>query len=283
MILTPLFTPMAQKLKKVKGAAYCQTKNKYVVKSDEIKLKPNNTIFQAEAVALLECLLFIKSLDCILTTIFSDSQSVLKAITSFNTDPIITEIQKVYGTISKTRHIVFYWCPGHVNILGNKCADQFAKSAVEKGRTPSISVDLPISHAEMVLTQKITELWKTSSTNSTNGRTTFKFVPDITRNPFAHFNLHYKLTAILTGHGKFNMYRQQYDHTLSAYCECKTALDTINHYIFHYPLYSADREELPSSIKSLTIFPSNSIDLISNPLIFYHLNSFITNTNKLNH
>ena len=219
---------MAQKLKKVGvGAAYCQIKNKYVVESDKIKLKPNNTIFQAEAVAFLECLLFIKSLDCILTTIFSDSQSVLKAITSFNTDPIITEIQKVYSTTSKTRHIVFYWCPGHVNILGNECADQFAKSAVEKGRTPSISVDLPISHTKMVLTQKITELWKTSWPNSTNGRTTFKIVPDITRIPFAHFNLHYKLTAILTGHGKFNMYRQQYGHTLSAYCECKTALDSI--------------------------------------------------------
>ena len=147
--------------------------------------------------ALLECLLFIKSLDCILTTIFSDSQSVLKAITSFNMDPIITKIQKFYSTISKTRHIVFYWCPGHVNILGNEYADQFAKSTVEKGRTPSISVDLPISHAKLVLTEKITELWKTSWTNSTNGRITFKFVPDITRNPFVHFNLHYKLILLL--------------------------------------------------------------------------------------
>ena len=194
------------KTQKGVGEAYCQIKNKSVVKGETIKLKPNKTIYQAEAVALLECLLFIKSP----TTIFLGSQSVLKAITSFNTDPIITEIQKVYSTISKTHHIVFSRCPGHVNILGNEYADQFAKSAVEKGRTPSISVDLPTSHAKMVLTQKINELWKTSWTNSTNGRTTFKFVPDITRNLSTHFNLHYKLTAILTGHGKFNMYRQQY-------------------------------------------------------------------------
>ena len=79
------------------------------------------------------------------------------------------------------------------------------------------------------------------------------------------------------------MYRQQYGHTLSAYCKCKTALDTVEHYLFCCPLYSTGREELVSLIKSLMIFPPNLNELISNPLIFYHLNSFITDTNKLNH
>ena len=66
--------------------------------------------------------MFIKSMDSVLTIIFSDSQSVLKAIMSFSKDPIITEFQKI-TIVSKSYCIMFYWCPGHVNIFGNECAD----------------------------------------------------------------------------------------------------------------------------------------------------------------
>ena len=62
-------------------------------------------------------------------------------------------------------------------------------------------------------------------TTSTNGRLTFKFVPNLWRNPVAHTNFSYKLTAVLTGHGNFNMYQQFYGHTISAYCVCKKAFD----------------------------------------------------------
>ena len=78
------------------GAAYCQIKNQDIVHNDNIKSHRSNTIFQAEATAILECLLFIKSNDCYVATIFSDSQSVLKSLTAFSKDPLITDIQHIY-------------------------------------------------------------------------------------------------------------------------------------------------------------------------------------------
>ena len=150
------------KTSKGAGAAYCQIEYKSVVQSRQIRLQLNNIVFQAEAVALLECLLLIKTMDFIFTTIFSDHQSISKAITSFSKDPIITEIQNIYTIISKSCRIAFCWCPGHVSIFGNECADQLAKSAVLNGRSPSISVNLRISYAKLILQRNISKLWQTS-------------------------------------------------------------------------------------------------------------------------
>ena len=189
------------------GAAYRSIKNKDVVESDKMKLHRDNTIFQAEATVLLECLLFIKTLDCVISTIFYDSQSVLKSLTSFNTDPLITLIQNIYSILSATRSIDPHWCPGHINIYGNECADRLAKAAVEHGRQPSVPYKLPLSHAKLKLKRHTLELWQKSWDNSTNSRLTHDFIPNLRRNPIAHINLHYKSTAVITGHGTFNMYR----------------------------------------------------------------------------
>ena len=141
---------------------------------------------------------------------------------------------------------------------------------------------MPESHAKQVLKEHTLLLWQKSWDTSSSGRLTYKFIPNIRRNPIAHVNLHYKLTAVLTGYGTFNMYRQFYGHTLLAYCDCKTALDDVKHYLFKCPLYKLERDELIDSINSLTFFPPNLNELLTNPLIFYRLNNYITNTNKLN-
>ena len=157
-------------------------------------------------------------------TIFSDSQSVLKSLTSFNTNSLITSIQNIYSILSETRSIDLYLCPGHVNIYGNECADRLAKAAVEHGRQPSVPyTELPLSHTKLKLKR--------------HGQLTHDFISNLRRNPIAHINLHYKLTAVITGHGKFNMCRQFYGHTLSAYCDGKTALDDVKHYLFDCLLY----------------------------------------------
>ena len=125
------------------GAAYCQIKNQDIVHNDNIKLYQSNTIFQAEATAILECLLFIKSNDCYVAAIFSDLQSVLKSFTAFSKDPLITDIQHIYTEIISSRSITFYWCPGHADIFGNECADRFAKLAVKHGREATSSINYP--------------------------------------------------------------------------------------------------------------------------------------------
>ena len=164
------------------GAAFCQIKDATIIHSDKIQLNVHNTIYQAEGIAILECLLFIQSINCAIVAIFSDSQSVFKSLSSFSKDPMITEIQKIYSCLRKRTTINFYWCPGHVTIFGNEAVDNLAKLAVKYGRTPNFSTKLPLSHVKMLPKQQSLELWQNMWTTSTNGRLTFKFVPDIRRN-----------------------------------------------------------------------------------------------------
>ena len=65
------------------------------------------------------------------------------------------------------------------------------------------------------------------------------------------------------------MYRQFYGHTLSAYFDCKTALDDVKHYLFECrSLYKLERDELIDSINSITFFPPNLNELLTNLLFF---------------
>ena len=249
-----------------------------VIKSNCIEI----TLFSSRSSCSIGVFVVYKNSRCVIITIFSDSQSVLKSLTSFNTNPLITYIQNIYSILFATHSIDLHWCPGHVNIYGNECSDRLAKVAVEYRRQPSIPYKLPLGHAKLKLKRHTLDLWQKSWENSTNGRLTHDFIPNLRRNSIAHINLHYKLTAVITGHGTFNMYRQFYGHTLSAYCDCKTALDDVKHYLFNCLLYASERKELIDSIISMTFFPPNLNELLSNPLIFYHLNNFITNTEKTN-
>ena len=70
---------------------------------------------------------------------------MLKSLTAFSKDPLITDIQHIYTELISSRSITFYWCPGHAN---NECADRFAKLAVKHGREPTSSIKLPISQAK---------------------------------------------------------------------------------------------------------------------------------------
>ena len=59
------------------------------------------------------------------------------------------------------------------------------------------------------------------------------------------------------------MYQQFYGHTLSAYCVCKKAFDDVEHYLFHCPLYSVEREDFLTTVNSLTSLPLNLSELLN--------------------
>ncbi|XP_048479894.1 uncharacterized protein LOC119693291 isoform X10 [Plutella xylostella] len=103
------------------------------------KLPPESSVFTGEATAILEALLYTESHKLNKTIILSDSSSCLHSIISFpfkskSKFPIILQIrQTLFRCKTQGIEVAIAWIPGHSGIIGNECADSFAKDAVSLG------------------------------------------------------------------------------------------------------------------------------------------------------
>uniref|UniRef100_A0ABD2XQX7 RNase H type-1 domain-containing protein n=1 Tax=Trichogramma kaykai TaxID=54128 RepID=A0ABD2XQX7_9HYME len=77
--------------------------------------------------------------------IFSDSESALKALSSFQCNsPLISKLRlKLFIADKNNINVVLQWIPSHVGILGNEKADTMAKEATSKARI--LDKPIPVS------------------------------------------------------------------------------------------------------------------------------------------
>ena len=104
------------------------------VKANKFKLRKDSSIFQAEAFAILQVLLYLLLTIPVMYS-FSDSQSVLKSLQDCHHESsIIQNILLLHRLIYKITNtsISLKWCPGHKDILGNELADFFARKKLRK-------------------------------------------------------------------------------------------------------------------------------------------------------
>ena len=97
-----------------------------------MNLQPYSTsIFAAEVYAILFALVNIFSSASSCYTIFSDSKSVLQALSALWTPhPLVSEIQDwLYRLRARHKIVEFCLVPSHVGIPGNETVDAFAKVA----------------------------------------------------------------------------------------------------------------------------------------------------------
>jgi len=109
------------------------------------KLPANTSIFTAEAWALYQSLMLVESSDERRAVIFSDSRSVLEALTSYSTKScsnyLIPLIKSKYHYLAESGFTIqIVWIPSHVGIVGNEKADAAAKRAAIHGRKPKFKV-----------------------------------------------------------------------------------------------------------------------------------------------
>jgi ribonuclease HI len=100
--------------------------------SHQIRLPHFAGIFEAEVCAINYALSSIRQNHSPDFSVFSDSQSVLKAISpSLKTIPIIEKIQKKkFNLLRQSINAQFHWVPGHRNIHSNELADKAARAAI---------------------------------------------------------------------------------------------------------------------------------------------------------
>jgi len=103
------------------------------------KLPADASIFSAEAWAVYQALILVESSQFDNATIFSDSKSVLDALSSphrtSNNNYLIPLCRSKFHYLVNTGYFInLAWVPSHIGIPGNKKADLLAKQAAIYGR-----------------------------------------------------------------------------------------------------------------------------------------------------
>ncbi|GBM15967.1 hypothetical protein AVEN_108566-1 [Araneus ventricosus] len=112
------------------GCAFCVIQSNVQIHQWTPKLSPHNTVFQSETLAIKEAINWANSKG-ILTSIWSDSESALRAISSFKSSN--PQIQETQQALLQNPSIQLNWTKAHVGFLGFEAADNLAKQATKEG------------------------------------------------------------------------------------------------------------------------------------------------------
>ncbi|XP_035205447.1 uncharacterized protein LOC118180467 [Stegodyphus dumicola] len=216
------------------GSGLCILKDNNTQSQWRRLLNKNNSVFQAELLAILKEINFIHRLPSPVF-IYSDSLSGLNAIAGFRSrSPMVHNIQKKLLNLDSTIQPILCWVPAHTGIFGNEFAEATAKEAAMATNLPEFSLPLPGSYLKKLTSIQLSQQqlrWDTFNT----GRRTHKFVSKVSTN-FLSSAL--ALTTFLTGHGPFLTYLFRFGLSNNEQCKCGVT-GTPDHYVFNCSLTSA--------------------------------------------
>lgn len=213
-----------------------------------------SSIFTAEAMAIAETLSWISRLDGSSFAIFSDSRSVLQAVSS---PPNVARMSylvmylknllKILQDEGKT--VKLFWIPAHVGIAGNELADITAKEAPMTGRDTQLG--LPIAD--------FTSMWKATLetqfhewclvSNREKGRYYFNNYYNRGRRPWFYDSKLtrrdiVKINRLRSNHTSLRSSLNRFNIVPSARCPCDEADETPNHVLWECRLYERERLEM---------------------------------------
>ena len=259
------------------------------LRQEQYKMKPENTVYQAELVAVLQSLKNLFSFpfrivsNCTIN-IFTDSQSQIGEISNIYSDNyVVREIHKLLHFFNSISSVSIIWCKGHSNILGNEVADYFARQSVLKNNETD-AFKLPISHLKSSLKEIEKQSWSDRWRNSDKARDTYSFLPKLpVPKHFSQNEYHHKLTQILTGHCRLKMYLNHIGVEPDPACRCREYVETVDHYLFYCKLENFNRTNtlIKTCFEQGIVFPPSREDLVNNQYLFNALNSFIKSSSRL--
>ncbi|XP_071035183.1 uncharacterized protein [Parasteatoda tepidariorum] len=185
-------------------------------KSNTIKMKffNWNTIFQAEARAILEAVQIAKN-NSRNTTIWTDSLSALHAIKNYNTTHNI--IQKIQSILINHPQLEISWIKAHAGHMGNEEADKAAKEAVTDKNLTSTNLGMPLSYIKKKEKEFILNYWQQLWIAHKYGRTTYEILPKVS---FKNSKWPKELIMFITEHGPFRTYLKRFQLSRHKLCSC---------------------------------------------------------------
>ncbi|GBN75773.1 hypothetical protein AVEN_259212-1 [Araneus ventricosus] len=137
------------------GCAFYVIQNNIQIHQWTAKLSPHNTVFQAETLAIKEAINWTNPKG-ISTSIWSDSESALRAISSFKSSSPL--IQKTQQAFLQNPSMQLNWIKAHVGFLGNEVADNLAKQATKEGT--HLHLQAPKRHLKKILMNLSLNKWQ---------------------------------------------------------------------------------------------------------------------------
>ncbi|GBN40740.1 hypothetical protein AVEN_270294-1 [Araneus ventricosus] len=205
------------------------------------KLGPHNTVFQAETLTIKEVINWVKNSKGISTSIWSDSESALRAISSFKSyNPLVQEAQQARF---QNPSMQLNWIKAHAGFLGNEAANNLSKQATKEGI--HLHLQAPKCHLKKCLGTSLSINGNKTGIRATLGeRAIFNIFPKVslTQASWSRESIPYA-----TGHGLFPSYLYRFRLHHSNICACGEKGDPL-HYAtschltssFHFTKQSAE-------------------------------------------
>ena len=130
-----------------------------------------------------------------------------------------------------------------------------------------------IAHQE---SQKSIAKWQQQWNDTTRGRATKEYFPNVKERLKKKINLSPNFTAIVTAHGKTKEYLQRFKIIQSPECVCGNGDQTVDHLIFDCAKLEKEREKLIAYTSREEDWPVPKCDLVNK-----YLNQFKQFTNSI--
>jgi len=176
--------------------------------------------------------------------IYTDSRIKLSSLKNTkNRKHLIEEISKKTTALENENwHTQSTWIKAHAGHRGNELADKLAKEAAKNMEICFNKI--PKSEIVHLESQKSITNWQQQWDDSSKGRVTKEFFPDVKERLKRKINLTPNFTTMVTGHGMTKAYLHRFKITQSPECVCAISDKTVDHLIFDCPKLEKEREKL---------------------------------------
>ena len=227
--------------------------------AESYKLNEAHNVMGAELFAILKALIISsRMINNNKIIILSDSQSALQTISNINSPGFRNIIQPIQKILSQNEQITLHWVKAHCGVKGNEIADATANLA----HSNIISTMSPITVEEYhsLLGKKLLlyweKIWKESVNLTNKGKFMAEQLSHIEESNWYEVKPR-KMESVVSrfriGHVGVYNHLHRFKMADSPLCVRCSTPETIEHFLMHCPLYSAQRNKLKSTFLQIKV------------------------------